>query len=57
MLSYTEHGKFQTPKQALAAKKGLDSPRSSTDFCERSAIQVDHGTRMSAMVIAVRAVH
>jgi hypothetical protein len=57
MLSYTEHGKFQTPKQALAAKKGLDSPRSSTDFCERSAVQVDHGTRMSAMVIAVGAVH
>jgi hypothetical protein len=57
MLSYTEHGKFQTPKQALAAKKGFDSPRSGTDFCEPSAVQVDHGTRMSAMVIAVGAVH
>jgi hypothetical protein len=57
MLSYTEHGKFQTLKQALAAKKGLDSPRSGTDFCERSVLQVDHGTPMSAMVIAVRAVH
>jgi hypothetical protein len=57
MLSYTEHGKFQTPKQALAAKKGLESPRSGTDFCEPSAVQVDHGTRKSAMVIAVGAVH
>jgi hypothetical protein len=35
MLSYTEHGKFRAPKQALTVKKGLDGLRSGIDFCER----------------------
>jgi threonine aldolase len=69
MLSYAEHGKFRTPIQAPVpflpfprerkrkdkeTKKALRRLPVATDFYERSALRVDHGTRQRAMPSCAR---